>query len=78
MKWTIRIELTPDGNDPISSEIGYHHSSDHRSVAGADRTDSRRGQQLLRRVQVEMISSQAPRLRSVSPPLRGVWSPQTN
>jgi len=22
MKWTIRIELTPDGNEPISCEIG--------------------------------------------------------
>ena len=22
MKWTIRIELTPDGNPPISREIG--------------------------------------------------------
>ena len=22
MKWTIRVELTPDGNDPIAYEIG--------------------------------------------------------
>jgi hypothetical protein len=59
MKWTIRIELTPDGNEPITYELG----TIIRPIADLSPEQIgltlEEGQQLLRRVQVEMIRSQA-------------------
>ena len=59
MKWTVRIELTPDGNKPITYDIG----TITRPIADLSPEQIgltlEEGQQLLRRVQVEMISSQA-------------------
>jgi hypothetical protein len=59
MKWTIRIELTPDGNKPITCDIG----TIPRPIADLSPEQIgltlEEGQQLLRRVQVQMISSQA-------------------
>ena len=59
MKWTIRVELTPDGNPPITYDIG----TITRPIAdlspeqiGLTIED---GQQLLRRIQVKVIASQA-------------------
>src|ERR1039457_3247611 len=58
-KWTIRIELTPDGNEPISCEIGTitrpiaDMSSEQLGLTVEE------GQQLLRGLQVEMIGNQA-------------------
>jgi hypothetical protein len=59
MKWTIRVELTPDGNAPITYEIG----TITRPIADLDPEQigltREGGQQILPRVQVQMISSQA-------------------
>jgi hypothetical protein len=59
MKWTIRIELTPDGNPPITYDIG----TITRPIADLSPEQLgltlEEGQQLLRRVQVQMIGSQA-------------------
>jgi hypothetical protein len=59
MKWTIRIELTPDGNEPITYDI----STITRPIADLSPEQIgltlEEGQQLLRRVQIQMISSQA-------------------
>jgi hypothetical protein len=59
MKWTIRIELTPDDNPPITSEIG----TITRPIADLSPEQIgltlEEGQQLLRRIQVEVIASQA-------------------
>jgi hypothetical protein len=58
MKWTIRVELTPDGNEPIIYDIG---TITRRIVDLAPEQIGltlEEGQQLLRRVQVQMISNQ--------------------
>jgi hypothetical protein len=59
MKWTIRVELTPDGNPPITYDIG----TITRPIANLSPEQIgltlEEGQQLLRRVQVEIIASQA-------------------
>src|SRR5271168_1420621 len=59
MKWTIRIELTPDGNPPITYEIG----TITRPIADLSPEQIgltlEEGQQLLRRIQVQIIGSQA-------------------
>ena len=59
MKWTIRLELTPDGNPPITYEIG----TITRRIADLSPEEIgltlEEGQQLLRRVQVQIIGSQA-------------------
>jgi hypothetical protein len=59
MKWTIRVELTPDGNPPISYDIG----TITRPIADLSPEQIgltlEEGQQLLRRVQVQIIGSQA-------------------
>ena len=59
MKWTIRIELTPDGNPPITYEIG----TVTRAIADLSPEEIgltlEEGQQLLRRIQVQIIASQA-------------------
>jgi hypothetical protein len=59
MKWAIRVELTPDGIEPITYDIG----TITRPIAdlspeqiGLTLED---GQQLLRRVRIQIISSQA-------------------
>src|ERR1700730_6967310 len=59
MKWTIRVELTPDGNPPITYDIG----TITRPIADLSPEQIgltlEEGQQLLRRVQVQIIGSQA-------------------
>src|ERR1700733_8293638 len=59
MKWTIRLELTPDGNAPITSDIG----TINRPIADLSPEQIgltlEEGQQLLRQVQVQIIGSQA-------------------
>src|SRR5258708_11347442 len=59
MNWTIRVELTPDGNPPITYDIG----TITRPIADLSPEQIgltlQEGQQLLRRVQVEIIKSQA-------------------
>jgi hypothetical protein len=59
MKWTIRIELTPDGNPPITYDIG----TVTRPIADLSPEEIgltlEEGQQLLRRIQVQIIGSQA-------------------
>jgi hypothetical protein len=58
MKWTIRIELTPDGNKPMTCDVGtITRPIDDLSPEQIGLT-LEEGQQILRRVQVEMISSQ--------------------
>jgi hypothetical protein len=59
MKWTIRLELTPDGNPPITYDVG----TITRSIADLFPEEIgltlEEGHQLLRRVQVPIIGSQA-------------------
>src|SRR5258708_35767721 len=59
MNWTIRVELTPDGNPPITYDIG----TITRPIADLSPEQIglslEEGQQLLRRIQVEIIRSQA-------------------
>jgi hypothetical protein len=59
MKWTIRLELTPDGNPPITYDIG----TITRPIADLSPEEIgltlEEGQQLLRRIQVQIIGSQA-------------------
>jgi hypothetical protein len=59
MKWTIRLELTPDGNPPITYDIG----TISRPIADLSPAEIgltlEEGQQLLRGVQVQIIGSQA-------------------
>jgi hypothetical protein len=58
MEWTIRIELMPDGNKPITCDVGtITRPIDDLSPEQIGLT-LEEGQQILRRVQVEMISSQ--------------------
>jgi hypothetical protein len=59
MKWTIRVELTPDGNAPITYEIGTITRPIADLAPEQIGLTLEEGQQLLRRVQVQMISSQA-------------------
>jgi hypothetical protein len=70
MKWKIRIELTPDGNDPITYNIGTITRPMADLLPEQIGLTLEEGQQLLPRVQSEMISSQAHAyaLRSVPPP----------
>jgi hypothetical protein len=53
MKWTIRVELTPDGNESITNDIG----TITRPIADLSPEQIgltlEEGQQLLRRVQVQ-------------------------
>jgi hypothetical protein len=59
MRWTIRLELTPDGNPPITYEIG----TVTRAIADLSPEEIgltlEEGQQLLRQLQVQIIASQA-------------------
>jgi hypothetical protein len=59
MKWTIRIELTPDDDSRITSEIGTITRPIGDLLPAQIGLTLEEGQQLLRRIQVEMISSQA-------------------
>jgi hypothetical protein len=59
MKWTIRVELTPDGNAPITYEIGTISRPIADLAPEQIGLTLEEGQQLLRRVQLQMISSQA-------------------
>ena len=59
MKWTIRIELTPDGNPPITYDIGTITRRIADLSAGEIGLTLEEGQQLLRRVRVQIIGSQA-------------------
>jgi hypothetical protein len=59
MKWTIRVELTPDGNAPITYEIGTITRPIADLAPEQIGLTLEEGQQLLRRLQVQMISSQA-------------------
>jgi hypothetical protein len=58
-KWTIRVELTPDGNAPITYEIGTISRPIADLAPEQIGLTLEEGQQILRRVQVQMISSQA-------------------
>jgi hypothetical protein len=51
MKWTIRLELTPDGNPANHARHWHDHSANCLTLE--------EGQQLLRRIQVQIIGSQA-------------------
>ena len=59
LKWTIRLELTPDGNPPITYDIGRVT----RPIADLSPKQIgltlEEGQQLLRRIKVQIIGSQA-------------------
>jgi hypothetical protein len=57
MKWTIRLELTPDGNPPITYEIGTITRSIADLLPEQIGLTLEEGQQLLRRVQVQIIGS---------------------
>src|ERR1700730_17198080 len=59
MKWTIRLELTPDGNPPITYNIGTITRPITDLSPEQIGLTLEEGQQLLRRVQVQMIGSQA-------------------
>jgi hypothetical protein len=74
MKWTIRIELTPDGNPPITYDIG----TITRPIADLSPEQIgltlEEGQQLLRRVQVGPDDQQpGARLCAVPTTLRRLW-----
>jgi hypothetical protein len=57
MKWTIRVELTPDGNEPVTYDIGTITRPIADLAPEQIGLTLEEGQQLLRRVQVQMISS---------------------
>jgi hypothetical protein len=59
MKWTIRVELTPDGNAPFTYDIGTITRPIADLAPEQIGLTLEEGQQILRRVQVQMISSQA-------------------
>jgi hypothetical protein len=63
MKWTIRIELTPDGNPPITYDIG----TITRAIADLSPEEIgltlEEGQQMLRRIQVVDIIDSRPILQ---------------
>jgi hypothetical protein len=59
VKWTIRVELTPDGNEPITYGIGTTARPIADLAPEQIGLTLEEGQQLLRRVQVQMISRQA-------------------
>jgi hypothetical protein len=62
MKWTIRVELTPDGNPPITYEIGTITRPIADLYPEEIRLTLEEGQQLLRRIQVQMMAARwAPR-----------------
>jgi hypothetical protein len=58
MKWTIRLELTPDGNPPITYDIGTITRPIADLLPEEIGLTLEEGQQLLRRVQVQIIGSQ--------------------
>jgi hypothetical protein len=60
MKWTIRLELIPDGNSPITYDIGTITRPIEDLSPEQIGLTIEEGQQLLRRVQVQIIASQAP------------------
>lgn len=59
MTWTIRIELTPDGNEPITRDVGTITRPIVDLSPEQIGLTLEEGQQPLRRVQIEMIASQA-------------------
>jgi hypothetical protein len=59
MKWTIRTELTPDANEPITRDIGTITRSIADLYPEQVGLTVEQGQQLLRRVQMEIITAQA-------------------
>ena len=73
MKWTIRIEQTPDGNPPITCDIG----TITRPIADLSPEQIgltlEGGHQLLRRIQVEIMASQAYAYAPVPKSPRGLW-----
>jgi hypothetical protein len=59
MKWTIRIELTPDDNEPITYDIGTITRPIADWAPEQIGLTLEEGQQILRRIQVQIIASQA-------------------
>ena len=59
MKWTIRIELTPDDNEPITYDIGTITRPIADLAPEQIGLTLEEGQQILRRIQVQIIASQA-------------------
>jgi hypothetical protein len=59
MKWTIRLELTPDGNPPITYDIGTITRRIDDLCPEEIGLTLEEGQQLPRRVEVQIIGSQA-------------------
>lgn len=78
MKWTIRLELTPDGNPPVTFEIG----SITRPIADLSQEEIgltlEEGQQLLRRVQVQIIASQAHAYSQCTKAVHLLWQTQAH
>jgi len=59
MKWTIRIELTPDDNEPITYDIGTITRPIVDLAPEQIGLTLEEGQQILRRIQVQITASQA-------------------
>jgi hypothetical protein len=59
MKWTIRLELTSEGNPPITYEIGTLTRPTAELSPEEIGLTLEDGQQLLRQLQVQIIASQA-------------------
>jgi hypothetical protein len=59
MKWTIRIELTPDGNEPITRDVGTITRPIADLYPEQVGLSLEEGQQLLRCIQMEIITAQA-------------------
>jgi hypothetical protein len=72
MKWTIRLELTPDDNPPITYDIG----TITRPIADLSPEEVgltlEEGQQLLHRIQVQIIETRRTPMPSAEEPVNTV------
>jgi hypothetical protein len=59
MKWAIRVELTPDGSEPVTSEIGTITRPIADLAPEQVGLTLEEGRQLLQRIQMEIIANQA-------------------
>jgi hypothetical protein len=59
MKWTIRIELTPDGNKPITRDVGTITRPIADLYPEQVGLSLEEGQQLLRCIQMEILTAQS-------------------
>jgi hypothetical protein len=59
MKWTSRVELSPDGNPPITYEVGAITRPSADLSPGEIGQTLGEGQLLLCRIQVQIIGSEA-------------------